>query len=159
MIEQRSKVKLWCQFGLIVGFLGGASGLYSRGRIDILLDKLNNKYRNTMKVDVFIEKLSTKPEQVEFNDVIAVISANYHYQPCTFSNGDLTNESGSNEGSCKIFAFAKLHGLSEGATLACFGQYYREDVLLHPEGIDHRNIRNFIKQGWQGLNFEGEVLS
>lgn len=112
-----------------------------------------------MKVNVFVEKLNSAPEQVEFNEVMAVISANYHYQPCRFSNGDLTNEAGSNEGSCKIFAFAKLHNLSQETTLACFGQYYREDVLLNPEGTDHGNIRNFIKQGWQGINFEGEVLS
>ena len=112
-----------------------------------------------MKVNVFIEKLSTNPEKIEFSEVMTVISANYHYQPSTFSNGELTNEAGSNEGSCKIFAFAKLHDLSEESTLACFGQYYREDVLLNPEGIDHGNIRNFIKQGWQGINFEGKVLS
>ncbi|MFT5294261.1 MAG: hypothetical protein ACI9YH_000267 [Colwellia sp.] len=112
-----------------------------------------------MKVNIFIEKLNTAPKQVEFNELMDVIAANYHYQPCTFSNGDLINEAGSNEGSCKIFAFAKLHDLSEESTLACFGQYYREDVLLNPEGKDHGNIRNFIKQGWQGINFEGEVLS
>ncbi|MFT6900929.1 MAG: hypothetical protein ACJAXS_001110 [Colwellia sp.] len=112
-----------------------------------------------MKVNVFIEKLNTKPEQIEFSEVMAVISANYHYQPSTFSNGELTNEAGSNEGSCKIFTFAKLHDLSEELTLACFGQYYREDVLLNPEGIDHGNIRNFIKQGWQGIHFEGIALS
>ena len=111
-----------------------------------------------MKLNDFLNKLNATPEQVEFSEVMTVISANYHYQPCTFSNGDLTNEVGSNEGSCKIFAFAKLHGLSEEATLACFGQYYREDVLLTPKGTDHTNIRNFIKQGWQGINFEGEVL-
>lgn len=112
-----------------------------------------------MKINIFIAKLSATPEKIEFNELMDVISANYHYQPCTFSNGDLTNEAGSNEGSCKIFAFAKLHDLSEEATLACFGQYYREDVLLNPDGIDHANIRSFIKQGWQGINFEGEVLS
>jgi hypothetical protein len=112
-----------------------------------------------MKVNVFVEKLNSAPEQVEFNEVMDVISVNYHYQPSRFSNGDLTNEAGSNEGSCKIFAFAKLHDLSQETTLACFGQYYREDVLLNPEGTDHGNIRNFIKQGWQGINFDGEVLS
>ncbi len=112
-----------------------------------------------MKLNDFLKKLNATPEQVEFSEVMTVISANYHYQPCTFSNGDLTNEVGSNEGACKIFSFAKLHGLSEEATLACFGQYYREDVLLTPKGTDHTNIRNFIKQGWQGINFEGEVLS
>ena len=109
-----------------------------------------------MKLNYFLAKLNSVPDQVEFNEVMHVISANYHYQPRTFSNGALINESGSNEGSCKIFAFAKLHSLSKETTLACFGQYYRKDVLLNPEGIDHRNIRNFIKHGWQGINFEDD---
>jgi hypothetical protein len=100
-----------------------------------------------------------KPEKVEFNEVMAVISANYHYQPCTFSNGELINQSGANEGSCKIFAFAKLHGLSEQTTLACFGRYYRDDVLLNPLGEDHANIRNFIKQGWKGIVFDDVALA
>ena len=112
-----------------------------------------------MKVNVFIEKLSTNPEQIEFSEVMTVISANYHYQPSTFSNGELTNEAGSNEGSCKIFAFAKLHDLSEESTLACFGQYYREDVLTNPSGDDHGNIRNFMLTGWRGIAFDVPALS
>ncbi|TWX56246.1 HopJ type III effector protein [Colwellia hornerae] len=112
-----------------------------------------------MQLNDLLRQLSANPQQIEFNDVMAVISANYLYQPCTFNNGDLINESGTNEGSCKIFAFAKLHGLSEQATLACFGQYYQKDVLLNPKGTDHANIRNFIKQGWQGINFAGSALS
>jgi hypothetical protein len=114
---------------------------------------------NTMQLNDFIDKLNTSPEHIEFNEVMALISANYQYTPCTFNNGKLINKSGSNEGSCKIFAFAKLHALSEQATLACFGRYYREDVLLNQDGNDHGNIRNFIKQGWQGIVFEGEALS
>ncbi|AOW78086.1 type III effector [Colwellia sp. PAMC 20917] len=112
-----------------------------------------------MQLNDLLKQLSTKPEQIEFSEVMAVISANYHYQPCAFSNDDLMNESGTNEGSCKIFAFAKLHDLSEQATLACFGEYYRKDVLLNPMGDDHSNIRTFIKQGWQGITFAGVALS
>ena len=104
-------------------------------------------------------KIESQPELVEFSEVITVISENYYYQPCKFNNGELVNEAGTNEGSCKIFAFAQLHHLSEQATLACFGQYYREDVLQNPQGNDHGNIRNFIKQGWQGITFESDVLS
>jgi hypothetical protein len=112
-----------------------------------------------MELNGLLEKLKVTPEQVEFNEVMTVISANYQYQPCMFNNGELINEAGSNEGSCKIFAFAKLNNLSEQVALACFGAYYREDVLLNPNGIDHANIRNFIKQGWQGISFEGVALS
>ena len=58
-----------------------------------------------MQISDLLEKLTSKPEQVEFKEVMAAISANYHYQPCTFSNGELVNRAGTNEGSCKIFAF------------------------------------------------------
>jgi len=112
-----------------------------------------------MVLNDFIEKLNSQADQVEFSEVMEIISANYHYQPCTFYNGELVNSAGTNEGSCKIFAFAKLHELSEQITLACFGRYYREDVLQNPLGEDHKNIRNFIKQGWQGISFEGIALS
>ncbi|MFT5003775.1 MAG: hypothetical protein ACI952_002134 [Flavobacteriales bacterium] len=112
-----------------------------------------------MQLNELLEKVNATPELIEFNEVMAVISANYHYQPCAFKNGELTNLSGTNEGSCKIFAFAQLQGLSKEATLACFGHYYREDVMLNSAGTDHGNIRNFIKQGWQGINFFGVALS
>lgn len=112
-----------------------------------------------MKLNDFLEKIKLQPEQVEFNEVMTVIADNYRYQPSVFHNGDLINEAGTNEGSCKIFAFAQLNHLSVQETLACFGCYYRDDVLLNPQGSDHGNIRNFIKQGWQGITFAGDVLS
>jgi hypothetical protein len=70
----------------------------------------------------------------------------------------VVNESGTNEGSCKIFAFAQLNDLSVEQTLACFGKYYREDVLENPEGNDHGNIRNFMISGWEGVKFSCEAL-
>ncbi|OED40041.1 type III effector [Chromatiales bacterium (ex Bugula neritina AB1)] len=99
------------------------------------------------------------PATVEFAEVMAVIDAYYHYQPSAFSNSGIQNDAGSNEGSCKIFALAKLHGLSQSATLALFGRYYREDVLEHPNAVDHANIRTFIKHGWAGITFAHEPLS
>ena len=65
---------------------------------------------------------------------------------------------GENSGSCKLFAFARLQGLSEAQTLACFGSYYRDDVLGDPGGSNHQNIRNFMQTGWKGVQFEGEAL-
>ena len=109
-----------------------------------------------------ISQIKTNPETVEFKDVIATIDAHYHYTPTRFTNGQgnnmAINEAGSNEGSCKIFAFAQLNGLSETETLACFGHYYRDDVLKHPDGNDHANIRNFMRSGWDGIHFEGAAL-
>jgi hypothetical protein len=98
---------------------------------------------------------------VSFQDTMDVISLHYDYQPTDFSNGlsePVLNEAGRNEGSCKIFAFAKLHGLSEAETLALFGDFYRKDVLENPHGADHQNIRIFMRDGWAGVVFKGEAL-
>ncbi len=108
------------------------------------------------------ELLRCTPEKIEFDQVMQVIEENYNYTPTRFTNGDgsdqLTNEAGRNEGSCKIFSFAQLNNLNEKQTLACFGNYYREDVLAHPENTDHANIRNFIKYGWRGIQFDDNAL-
>ncbi len=115
-----------------------------------------------MTTEELIELIKTQPDKVEFDQVIDVIDDNYEYSPTHFTNGqghDLVNNlSGSNEGSCKIFAFATLNGLNEEETLACFGKYYREDVLNHPKGNDHANIRTFMRNGWSGIRFDGTVL-
>ncbi|MBU2871556.1 HopJ type III effector protein [Colwellia sp. E2M01] len=106
-----------------------------------------------------INQLDTAPESVSFEQVMQVISDNYNYTPTTFTNGDVANEAGTNEGSCKIFYFAKLNALTAEQTLACFAQYYREDVLKHPEATDHGNIRNFIKFGWDKVEFNSAALT
>ncbi len=102
--------------------------------------------------------LRTAPESIEFDQVMTTIANHYDYTPTRFENGEVVNEAGTNEGSCKLFAFAKLNGLSEMETLALFGKYYRNDVLENPTGNDHGNIRNFILDGWLGIRFEGEAL-
>lgn len=104
------------------------------------------------------ELLSQAPSSIEFSDVMALIADEYEYSPIAFTNGGLHSAAGTNEGSCKIFYFAKLSDLSEEATLSLFGQYYRVDVLAHPEGTDHGNIRNFMKSGWAGVSFDGVAL-
>lgn len=111
-------------------------------------------------------QIHNSPETVAFNDVIDVIDSNYRYTPVRFSNGPvderagdgLINNAGENEGSCKIFSFAQLHQLSKIETLQCFGVYYRDDVLKHPENNDHAIIRNFIKYGWSDIRFEKSAL-
>ena len=115
-----------------------------------------------MTINKLIEKINTQADLIDFAEVIKTIETCYHYTPARFSNGKgsntIINEAGTNEGSCKIFAFARLNKLNEQQTLACFGKYYREDVLGHPENDDHANIRNFMLHGWQGIEFEGEAL-
>jgi hypothetical protein len=107
----------------------------------------------------FINQLDSNAEQVSFEQVMQVIGENYNYLPATFSNGDLLNEAGTNEGSCKIFYFAKLNGLTEQQTLTCFGRFYREDVVNNPQGNDHGNIRNFMQSGWSKVEFHSVALT
>jgi len=112
-----------------------------------------------MNLDTFLTKLNNEPSQIAFTDTMATIEENYTFTPATFTNGKTKNQADTNNGSCKIFAFGLLNKLNEEQTLACFGDYYRKDVLENPEGDDHQNIRNFMKSGWAGINFEGEALA
>lgn len=111
-----------------------------------------------MSVSVLLDQLRQHPETVQFNDVIRTVEAHYAYTPTRFSNGDVVNEAGQNAGSCKVFAFAQLNGLTPTQTLACFGHYYRDDVLGNPTGTDHANIRNFMRTGWDGIRFDADAL-
>jgi hypothetical protein len=110
----------------------------------------------------FISKINAG-ETISFSETMAVIADHYQYQPTRFTNGLeddlLINEAGNNEGSCKIFAFAQLHQLNKQQTLELFGDYYRIDVLPKSEETSHQNIRNFIKYGWNGINFDKEALT
>ena len=112
-----------------------------------------------MNTEQLIAKIKSAPEAVDFNEVMETIAADYLYQPCHFKNGNIKNEAGTNEGSCKIFAFAKINQLNPQETLACFGTYYRDDVQQNPNGDDHANIRNFMSSGWDGIKFEGTALT
>ena len=116
-----------------------------------------------MKTNELISKLQSSPESITFSDVMKTIESDYTYNPCRFFNGigddRFVNEAGSNEGSCKIFAFAKLNQLSTGETLQCFGDYYRIDVMQNPDGDDHANIRTFTHHGWDGIEFAGTALN
>lgn len=98
---------------------------------------------------------------VPFAEVIALIAELYDYTPTAFSNGvgedRLDSPAGTNEGSCKVFAFGKLNGLSVEQTLACFGEHYQA-VLEDPAGAGHPNIRLFMRHGWAGIVFAGEAL-
>ncbi|MDD3005401.1 HopJ type III effector protein [Flavobacterium sp.] len=112
-----------------------------------------------MTVENYIKRLQENPKSNTFQDTIAVIDAYYTFTPTAFTNGEQHNQANENNGSCKIFAFAKMNNLSQEETLACFGNYYFEEVLLHPEAHNHSNIRNFIRYGWEGIQFENEALS
>lgn len=111
-----------------------------------------------MQLAQFLDILSSKPEQITFEDTIAMIDAHYSFTPTAFHNGELHNEADENNGSCKILFFGLSNELGESQTLACFGRFYREDVLLNPGGEDHQNIRNFMRFGWERVSFKDEAL-
>ncbi|OAJ92666.1 HopJ type III effector protein [Vibrio bivalvicida] len=111
-----------------------------------------------MDLKLFLDTLAQSPDSVQFEDTMAIIEANYIFTPTAFVNGEILNDANQNNGSCKIFSFGLLNQLDPASTLACFGKFYREDVLGNPDGQDHTNIRNFIHFGWQGIKFEGNAL-
>ncbi len=109
-----------------------------------------------MTLSTFLEQIKSN-QPIRFNDTIATINKYYHYTPTTFTNGlgdtMVTNAAGTNEGSCKIFAFAHLHQLNQAQALRLFGVFY-QDVLDTPTGNSHQNIRNFMQYGWEGIQFK-----
>ncbi len=111
-----------------------------------------------MNVSEFLGKVKQEPLAVTFDQTMETVDANYEFTPTAFINGMIKNEAGQNNGSCKLFAFAQLNGLSTDETLACFGDFYRKDVLENPDSDNHQNIRNFISNGWEGIEFDGEPL-
>ena len=113
----------------------------------------------TMTLEQLLDQLQKTPSSTNFSDVQDVINQRYHYHAGNFTNGNVENISGTNEGSCKIFAFGQLHNLNQEQTLACFGHYYREHVLENPEGDDHQNIRQFMQHGWAGVSFTHSPLT
>ena len=111
-----------------------------------------------MTIKEFKHKLQESPKSIDFKETITVIEAYYEFSPTAFKNGELENNEGENSGSCKVFAFAKAEALSKVETLACFGQYYFDEVLNDANGAGHHNIRNFMKTGFDGLSFESNPL-
>ena len=115
-----------------------------------------------MLLSELLNLLNTNPSSVQFNEVIDTIDLEYTYTPSKFYNGKgdhaVINEASTNEGSCKILAFAQLNQLTQEQTLNCFGDYYRNDVLLNPNNTDHANIRALIQHGVGNVSFDNTVL-
>lgn len=94
----------------------------------------------------------------KFSDVLAHIEARYQHTPTAFQNGAQHNAATENQGSAKVFSFAKLQDLDQAQTLSLFAEHYAS-VLATPEGTDHQNIRQFMQNGWDGVKFEGQALT
>jgi hypothetical protein len=98
-----------------------------------------------------------KENTIPFSAVIEFIETYYKHQPTAFKNGDAYNESTQNQGSAKVFAFAKINNISAADTLYLFAEHY-QSVLANLTATDHQNIRQFMAHGWPGVVFEGEAL-
>lgn len=97
-------------------------------------------------------------QQIQFSDVIAFIEARYTHTPTAFKNGANSNQATENQGSAKVLYFAQLNGLSAEQTLPLFAEHYQV-VLNTPDATDHQNIRQFMQHGWNGVTFDGVVLT
>ncbi len=98
-----------------------------------------------------------KNKTVNFATVLEHIESLYTHTPTGFTNGAQRNESTQNQGSAKVFGFAKAEGLSKEDTLLLFAEHYYS-VLDTPNDADHQNIRQFMLKGWDGITFDGVVL-
>lgn len=95
--------------------------------------------------------------QAKFSDVLAFIDARYQHHPTAFKNGTQQNAATENQGSAKVLSFAQIENLDAVQTLSLFAEHYQA-VLATPEGNDHQNIRQFMQNGWRGVQFEGTAL-
>ena len=111
-----------------------------------------------MTIQEFKTKLKSNLSAVIFAETMQVIEDYYTFNPTAFTNGDIINNAGENNGSCKLFAFAMHQEFTKEETLLCFGEHY-QTVLEDKNGTSHQNIRNFIQTGFKGLSFENEALT
>lgn len=111
-----------------------------------------------MTLNELMAALYQQPDSLTFSEVLSVIDSEFDFTPSAFSNGTLRNAETENQGSCKVLSFAHQAGLSPAHTLALFAEHYRE-VLASPNSDSHQNIRQFMANGWVGVNFAKKPLA
>ena len=99
-----------------------------------------------------------KSGEAQFSDVITFIESRYEHTPTAFTNGQQVNAAHENQGSAKVFSFAQLNNLDQAQTLSLFAEHY-QSVLNTPDATDHQNIRQFMINGWDGIQFNGTALT
>jgi len=88
-----------------------------------------------------------------FKETIEFLDANYIYFAVPFKNGALLNKANENTGAAKVFSFGLMTRMTDSQVLNMFGEHY-QDVKANPSGVDHPNIRQFMKTGFAGILFE-----
>jgi len=111
-----------------------------------------------MKAQIIELLTKLKSKSISFGDVLAFIEQHYQHTPTAFKNGQAYNGTDQNQGSAKVFSFAKINHLNATDTLLLFAEHY-QSVLESPNGSDHQNIRQFMINGWLGVVFEGDALT
>lgn len=119
-----------------------------------------NYFKNENIMNERISQLLTdiSNKTAVFSDVLSLIDSHYSFTETAFDNGSQKNQAGENSGSCKVFSFAKLQGLSAEDTMKLFAEHY-DNVCDTPDGDNHQNIRQFMKNGWDGIAFSGNALT
>jgi hypothetical protein len=107
------------------------------------------------KILELLTKLKTN--SITFSDVLSFIAEHYQHIPTAFKNGEASNAANENQGSAKVFAFAKINALNKEDTLLLFAEHYLS-VIANADGSDHQNIRQFMNTGWEGIAFTGDAL-
>uniref|UniRef100_A0A7S2NN87 Type III effector n=1 Tax=Haptolina brevifila TaxID=156173 RepID=A0A7S2NN87_9EUKA len=125
--------------------------------VDNLFDMMEEADVKIGNLEAFMKTVRSDAKSIEFEVTMAAIEEGYDYVPTAFSCGAVESSSAQNQGSAKIFSFAKLQKLNKETTLNLFGRFYRDDVLGNPDGDDHGNIRNFMATGWDGVSFPNGV--
>lgn len=110
-----------------------------------------------MNEDILKLLTAIQNKSILFNEVMDYIDEKYLFTPVEFTNGKKHNSETQNQGSAKVFCFAKLHALSKEETLLLFAEHY-QSVLSSPNGQDHENIRSFIQYGWDGISIRPSLI-
>ena len=121
--------------------------------VDNLFEMMEDADEKIGGLDAFLTTIKKDPKSIEFEVTMAAIEEGFDYSAVAFKCGDLESTAEQNQGSAKIFSFAKIQKLKKETTLELFGRFYRDDVLGNADGDDHGNIRNFMKSGWDGVSF------
>jgi len=133
---------------------------YQAKASDAQLALFNQQQALQADLTAFREKLAANT--VEFAETLALVEKWYDVHGTAFTNGldeqKVENAKGQNEGSMKVFALGRLNGFTPEQALACFGEHYR-DVQATPDGSDHQNIRQFMRHGWAGIQFESAPMT
>lgn len=111
-----------------------------------------------MDLSTFLDKLRTNPGSVKIDEALSTIEQAYEVTPTGFTLGGVRFEMPQSKRSCQIYAFGQLNQLTKEQTLACFGDYYHQDVQMNPAGNDHLVIRLFVAHGWEGLKLDSMPL-